>query len=166
MNACKLRLSIPGKSLAVEFPADEAETWFITLADALLKSQPEFKPEAAETDDPDDCEDLKPLDESDKPSDVPESTTYTGFLRIRCNSCGQIKNFCAKSPISYYRCDCGANTGLIDLHRMNARCNSCGHVWSYRTNMTDELDEITCLECGAPITLEQDKFGDYHTIRR
>ncbi len=34
------------------------------------------------------------------------------------------------------------------------------------TNNVEPMDEITCLECGAPITLERDKHGNYQTIDR
>lgn len=63
-------------------------------------------------------------------------------------------------------CPCGEHTPLIDLDKIVARCSACGNTWVYRTNNTEPIDEIICLECGAPITLEQDKHGNYRTIER
>lgn len=95
-----------------------------------------------------------------------EQEGYKGFLRIRCVKCGKLKSFCTKKRLSGYYCECGGYTILDDLVEINARCSVCGHTWGYRTNNTDPLDEITCLKCGAPITLEQDKHGNYRTIER
>lgn len=93
-----------------------------------------------------------------------EREGYKGFLRIRCVKCGKLKSFCTKKRLSGYYCECGGYTILDDLVDIDARCSVCGNTWGYRTNNTAPLDEITCLECGAPITLEQDKYGDYQTI--
>lgn len=98
--------------------------------------------------------------------DQDEREGYKGFLRIRCTRCDKMKSFCTKKRLTGYYCECGGYTDLDDLVEINARCSVCGHTWGYRTNNTDPLDEITCLECGAPITLEQDKHGNYRTIER
>lgn len=34
-----------------------------------------------------------------------EPTEYKGFLLIKCESCGKMKGFCAKTPISRYKCN-------------------------------------------------------------
>ena len=49
---------------------------------------------------------------------------------------------------------------------MTARCAACGKVWRYQTNLNDALAEISCLACGAPITMELDRSGAYKTIMR
>lgn len=42
--------------------------------------------------------------------------TYKGFLLIRCAQCGELRGFCAKQPISSYRCaTCNGETPLHDL---------------------------------------------------
>lgn len=41
-----------------------------------------------------------------------EPDEYKGFLMIKCEKCGEIKGFCAKTPISEYRCQCGGKTKL------------------------------------------------------
>lgn len=98
--------------------------------------------------------------------DQDEREGYKGFLRIRCTRCDKMKLFCTKKRLTGYYCECGGYTDLDDLVEINARCSVCGHTWGYRTNNTDPLDEITCLSCGAPITLERDKRGNYRTIGR
>lgn len=98
--------------------------------------------------------------------DQDEREGYKGFLRIRCTRCDKMKSFCTKKRLTGYYCECGGYTDLDDLVEINARCSVCGHTWGYRTNNTDPLDEITCLSCGAPITLERDKRGNYRTIGR
>lgn len=100
------------------------------------------------------------IDESD------DQEGYKGFLRIRCDVCGEIRGFNAKKMIRSSWCPCGEYTPLIDLDEIFAVCSVCGHTWHYQTNNTDPLDEIMCLSCGAPITLERDKRGNYRTIGR
>lgn len=78
---------------------------------------------------------------------------YRGFLIIRCAECGQTKGFCAKTPITTYRCDCGARTELHDLKRVFMNCK-CGSTYKYKTNITDERFEHTCLNCGSPVDLQ------------
>lgn len=98
--------------------------------------------------------------------DQDEREGYKGFLRMRCVKCGKLKSFCTKKRLSGYYCECGGYTILDDLVEIDARCSVCGHTWHYQTNNTDPLDEIMCLSCGAPITLERDKRGNYRTIGR
>lgn len=52
--------------------------------------------------------------------------TYKGFLLIRCAQCGELRGFCAKQPISSYRCaTCNGETPLHDLTSAHIRCK-CG----------------------------------------
>lgn len=98
--------------------------------------------------------------------DQDEQEGYKGFLRIRCDVCGEIRGFNARQRIRSSWCPCGEYTPLIDLDEIFAVCSVCGHTWHYQTNNSDPLDEIMCLSCGAPITLERDKRGNYRTIGR
>lgn len=43
---------------------------------------------------------------------MPKKTGHKGFLLMKCPECGKIKGFCAKEPITEYRCSCGAMTPL------------------------------------------------------
>lgn len=169
MKTCKLCVSIPGKSLKIDMPQPDAEVWFTTLVDALLNTQPEPDQE------PEDAQDTAPpksvievKETRSRPpceqADQDEREGYKGFLRIRCDVCGEIRGFNAKKPLRRSWCPCGEYTPLVELDEIYAVCSVCGHTWHYRTNNTDPLDEMACLECGAPITLERDKHGNYQTI--
>lgn len=60
------------------------------------------------------------IDESD------DQEGYKGFLRIRCDVCGEIRGFNAKKMIRSSWCPCGEYTPLIDLDEIFAVCS----VWS------------------------------------
>lgn len=82
-----------------------------------------------------------------------EPEEYKGFLMIKCEKCGEIKGFCAKTPISEYRCQCGGKTKLRNLKMVHLHCK-CGSYFKYKTNITDERFEYNCLTCGSPVDLE------------
>lgn len=82
-----------------------------------------------------------------------EPEEYKGFLMIKCEKCGNIKGFCAKTPISEYTCSCGGKTKLHGLKMVHLHCK-CGSYFKYKTNITDERFEYNCLECGSPVDLE------------
>lgn len=93
-----------------------------------------------------------------------EREEYKGFLLVKCQRCGEIRGFCAKDPMSAYKCKCGAWTPLIGLRRARLECE-CGGKYNYKTNITDKLLEYDCLNCGSPITMELDTKRDaYFTI--
>lgn len=82
-----------------------------------------------------------------------EPEEYKGFLMIKCEKCGGVKGFCAKTPISEYKCDCGGKTKLRSLKMVHLHCK-CGSHFKYKTNITDERFEYNCLTCGNPVDLE------------
>lgn len=82
-----------------------------------------------------------------------ELEEYKGFLMIKCEKCGEIKGFCAKTPIREYKCGCGGRTKLHDLKMVHLHCK-CGSHFKYKTNITDERFEHNCLTCGSPVDLE------------
>lgn len=151
--------------------ANEDEYEYTTLDDPIEKAAwavPEETEDAQETAPPKSVLEIKETRSQPERAqdDRDEQEGYKGFLRIRCDVCGEIRGFNAKKMIRSSWCPCGEYTPLIDLDKITARCSVCGHTWVYRTNNTEPIDEITCLECSAPITLEQDKHGDYWTIGR
>lgn len=93
-----------------------------------------------------------------------EPEDYKGFLLIRCEECGKLKGFCAKQPISEYRCDCGHTTKLHDLKAAHLKCK-CGSQFTYNTNINDEQFDYPCLHCGSPVDLALNRRGDtYVTV--
>lgn len=98
-----------------------------------------------------------------KEEDVRE--TYTGFLYVRCESCGKEKGFCTKLPISFHKCECGHKTVLRDLRAAFVKCK-CGSDFKYKTNIKDRVFTIPCLKCESPVDLEMNKdWTAYNTIR-
>ena len=88
--------------------------------------------------------------------------TYKGFLLIRCAQCGELRGFCAKQPISFYRCaTCNGETPLHDLTSAHIRCK-CGKIFKYRTNIEEDSITYNCLSCGAPVDLVYNKKARDH----
>lgn len=93
-----------------------------------------------------------------------EPEEYRGFLLIKCEHCGKIRGFCAKTPIAEHRCECGGRTKLHDLKPAYLKCK-CGGQYKYKTNITDETFEYNCLNCGSPVDLElNSRRNTYVTI--
>lgn len=98
------------------------------------------------------------------PSEKPKG--YKGFLYLECPHCGKRRAFCSGYPLKYYKCDdCGEETELHDLARMYLNCE-CGKNSAYLTNVTDEVFDVECIECGAPVAVQYNaKKKLYETIR-
>lgn len=103
--------------------------------------------------------------EPKQPEPQREPEAYKGFLIIKCEHCGEIRAFCAKTPITQNTCKCGHATELHGLKRVFLKCNKCGNQFKYQTNITDEVFDYSCLNCGSPVDLQLNKRGDtYVTI--
>lgn len=93
-----------------------------------------------------------------------EPQAYKGFLLVKCEKCGKIRGFCAKNPATSSRCECGHRTELHNLKPAYLKCK-CGSQFKYKTNITDEVFDYTCLNCGGPIDVQLNKRRDtYVTI--
>lgn len=90
---------------------------------------------------------------------------YKGFLIIKCGQCGNIHAFCAKVPMSVYRCrECGGRTPLTGMSPLRVTCE-CGARHGYITNITEKQMDVTCFSCGAPVAVEwNEKLQRYTTI--
>ena len=84
---------------------------------------------------------------------------WRGFLYIECEDCGQVKGFCAKHDMRFYRCQCGHDTWLNDQRAVHERCSKCGKSYTYKTNKREERFTMDCLNCGAPVDMELGKRG-------
>lgn len=103
---------------------------------------------------------------TDKPEAQPdyEPEEYKGFLLIKCEHCGKLKGFCAKTPIREYSCECGGKTELHDLKVAHLNCK-CGNHYKYKTNITEERFDYKCLNCGSPVDMElNSRRNTYVTI--
>lgn len=97
--------------------------------------------------------------------DLPEEPQlYKGFLLVKCEKCGKLRGFCAKTPTAYSKCECGHRTEPHDLRPVFLKCK-CGSVFKYKTNVTEEIFDFPCLKCGNPVDLQLNKRGTaYVTI--
>lgn len=91
---------------------------------------------------------------------------YSGFLYLECPFCGKRRAFCSRRELSFYKCNnCGKNTELHDLAKMHIKCE-CGKRTMYQTNITDEIFDMNCIECGSPVAVQYNsKKKVYETIR-
>ena len=104
-----------------------------------------------------------PVD-SPKPKETRAETAYKGFLYIKCDACGKMKGYCARTPTKESRCDCGCVTPHKDLKPLYVKCK-CGENFKYMTNLTDDTATMSCIHCGAPVDLEyHGKKGVYETV--
>lgn len=89
----------------------------------------------------------------------------TGFLIIKCSHCGDVHAFCAKQPITVYRCEkCGGHTPLTDMSPLRIMCE-CGSKYNYRTNITENQMDVNCYRCGCPVAVEWvERRGRYEPI--
>ena len=94
--------------------------------------------------------------EEKQPEETREPDEYRGFLLIKCEKCGKIKGFCTKTTTSRHRCECGHLTELKDLKRAYLECK-CGGHYKYNTNITDDVFDFPCLNCGSPVDMELNK---------
>lgn len=132
------------------------------VSDCMLFSKPELPPQ---NQDPPKEGQAQSVPEVKPTAEQPEQ--YTGFLYIKCAHCGEEKGFCAKSPMRHFYCDqCGEFTEFAEkLKPLYVNCE-CGRHFSYRTNKTDTLFDMKCIECGnlVPVEYNREK-GVYETIQ-
>lgn len=100
----------------------------------------------------------------------PEKETgisYRGFMHLQCSECKDTKSFMMKREADHYHCDnCGARTVFDEpLIPLYVNCE-CGGKYRYMTNMHEEIFDIGCLSCGAPVPVRyNEKKRVYETIR-
>ena len=98
---------------------------------------------------------------------IGRSRYYRGFLLIRCEECGELRGFCARTPTDNCRCKhCGHETPLYDLRPAIIE-HSCGGEYHYRTNVEDPAGfKFPCLGCGEMVTLEYDPRSDQYVTAK
>lgn len=91
---------------------------------------------------------------------------YKGFLLVKCQHCGEVKAFCSKVPLRYYKCEhCEETTDLKGLRKAFVNCE-CGKRYKYQTNITDNAFDCNCMSCGYPVPLQYNaKKNVYQTMQ-
>jgi phage FluMu protein Com len=109
------------------------------------------------------CKSLKDIRLALAPSEPPAAK---GFLYMKCPNCGEVKGFNAKQEIDRFYCNaCNTESELKNLTDLYSRCE-CGRAWHYLTNITDEMFDIPCLECGNPVAvIFNPNSGAYENIK-
>lgn len=79
---------------------------------------------------------------------------YKGFLLCECLSCGKIRGFHSKYPVSDYVCECGSTLPLRNLRPAHIHCKQCGAGFKYMTNVKKLFFKYSCLNCGAQVDLK------------
>lgn len=95
------------------------------------------------------------------------SDAHSGFLYIKCEYCGTERAYCQKAPSEYSICKrCGSRTYFTEpLKQILVSCE-CGQRSRYLTNMTDDMFDIQCIDCGSPVAVKYNqKTKCYETIR-
>ena len=156
ISAALFQLGLDRDDISVEV-LERAKSGFLGFGSSPAKVRVYYGPEEEE-------KISAPAPEPKKPEPQREPEAYKGFLIIRCEQFGEIRAFCAKTPITRNTCKCGHTTELHDLKPLHLKCK-CGSTFNYRTNVTDGTFEWPCLNCGSPVDLELNRRGDtYVTV--
>lgn len=83
---------------------------------------------------------------------------YRGFLHVKCQVCGKVKDYCVKETITEANCTCGEKIPLKNLKPMYVKCN-CGKDFRYYTNMTDERFTCKCISCRSRVKIRMNTRG-------
>lgn len=166
----KIKITKPGNTVAVDFEEAEAEEMFKGIAATLLgmdmrdqaeKAIPEVAPaQVAAEDRP------VPVPAAEEP-EKKETCRHSGFLYIKCENCGSERAYCVKQPSEYSICTkCGSRTYFTEPLKPLFTICECGKKSRYLTNMTDEMFDINCINCKAPVAVQYNqKRKCYEPIR-
>lgn len=164
----KMTVSTAGKRISVDVDEKQADKTFWGLAEKLMLAARQEKGEESvkeQMEQPKEQINPEKEDTSEEEDSCTGREGYTGFLLIKCSHCGKTKAFCSKSPLTYYKCECGEKTELNDLHRLYITCE-CGKKYGYRTNIQEPVLDVNCINCGAPVAVQWNSKKElYETIR-
>lgn len=158
----KIRVSTDGMSISVDV-GDKAISLFSKIACMLMNNL------YWDSNNEVDIEQLKP-DSTNAIVEVPQiqyatkkefsaepykGLTYKGFIYWKCKKCGAIRGFCLKKESKGIHCmSCGDDSLFEEpLKPLYAKCE-CGQRFKYMTNMDEEMFDMDCMECGAPIPIK------------
>lgn len=182
----KIKIARPGAAVAVDYEEAEAEELFKDLTAKLLGIKrsdaqsvsreypaPITTSQVAENKaapSPAKVSKIAPAQKAAENvglSDHKNSGPHSGFLYIKCGHCGSERAYCQKAPTKYSVCTkCGSRTYFADsLKQIFVSCE-CGQKSRYLTNMSDDMFDIQCVNCKAPVAVKYNqKMNCYETIR-
>lgn len=173
----KIKIMKPGAAVAVDCDEMKAEEVFKDITAkllgidkaggaVLLKSA---KAEEHKTSSPVKAIGVAPAQTAaeDGLSDHKNSDAHSGFLYIKCEHCKAERAYCQKIPSEYSICKrCGSRTYFTVLLKQILVSCECGQRSRYLTNMTDDMFDIQCIDCGSPVAVKYNqKTKCYETIR-
>lgn len=168
----KIRVSTDGMSISVDV-GDKAVSLFSKIASMLVDYLHFDSANEVEVEKPKLQPDLIPKLPSvttvskETPAESYHGLTYKGFIYWKCKKCGAIRGFCLKKESKGIHCmNCGDDS-LFDepLKPLYANCE-CGKHSRYMTNMDEEMFDMDCIDCGAPIPIKwNDHDKCYQTIK-
>lgn len=166
----KIKITKPGNTVAVDFEEAEAEEMFKGIAATLLGmkaledqgrkvSLPENAPAQVTAEDR--------LVEVEETVEEKEMHRHSGFLYIKCENCGSERAYCSRQSSDYSICTkCGNRTHFTEPLKPLLLVCECGQKSRYLTNMTDEVFDINCINCKAPVAVQYNqKRKCYEPIR-
>lgn len=131
----------------VELPEDEG------LVKAILRAV-KHRTQTKEPDQPP----TSPPELSEVVDRSDQGAGYKGFVLLECPSCGEVRAFNLKQPVTEFACrKCGQVTELKHLAVLEMACPSCGKTWGYRTNIEEPEIVHACIACGGEMTSRWDK---------
>lgn len=181
----KIKIMKPGAAVVVDYDEMKAEEVFKDITAKLLGIDGKEKPEKAcgagpvKSPKTKENKTIPPLVKA--PEIAPAQTeaedagssghknsdAHSGFLYIKCAHCGAERAYCQKAPSEYSICKrCGSRTYFTEpLKQILVSCE-CGQRSRYLTNMTDDMFDIQCIDCGSPVAVKYNqKTKCYETIR-
>ena len=148
------------KRITLKLSEEESSRMFDTLVSSLLELP---KTELPKTELPQ----MQESEEKEVTAPPDERKKYTGFLHIKCPDCGNTASFCTKKGVIGVNCnECGCRELFEEpLKQVLVNCE-CGERSRYLTNRTEEMFDISCINCGTPVAVKyNEKKGIYETIK-
>lgn len=166
----KIRLSTDGMSISVDV-GDKAISLFSKITSMLMDNLYWYSNSEVEIEKPKSDSVKKnielPTPQAEPVSNTYNGLTYKGFIYWKCKKCGAIRGFCLKKESKGIHCmSCGDDSLFEEpLKPLYAKCE-CGQSFKYMTNMDEEMFDMDCMECGAPIPIKWNAHDMcYQTIK-
>ncbi len=171
----KIKIMKPGATVTVDYEEGEAEEMFKNITLKMLGIDNKKKLEKVGGKIPSNLSVAKepevvPVQTAAEDTDIStlgRGDRHSGFLYIKCEHCGSERAYCQKTQSEYSICTkCGSRTYFTEpLRQILVNCE-CGQKSRYLTNMTCDMFDIQCINCGYPVAVKYNQNSKrYETIR-